>query len=417
MKSLTILSFFCLLVLTSCEDELGSNTTVTYTKATAVYGDLNIIRQTPLKGTARQILNPGKIFISNNQLLIGEEGSGIHIIDNTNPENPVNTAFINIPGNKEFYIHEDQLYAESYYDMLKIDISNINEPILTSRAENAFSQELKNQNGETLIGFNFEEVTEKVSQDWNYFDQLSKNNTIYFDYQSSIIPSSNVPASFAGNSQQGIGTINRIAFSNDHVYVIGHAKLSTFEDNGALELVNSSWHPWELETIFPHDDKLFIGTQSSMEVYDISNASSPQHISVFNHANACDPVLPVENTAYVTLRSSGTTCPGDDNTLFALDISRIESPQVAQEIPMESPFGMSMIGDKLYVGEGENGLKIFDASEKQNLKLITWDKSIQAYDVLAHPTRTDLILVAGPEGLNQYRIEKDERTFVSNLQF
>ena len=51
-----------------------------------------------------------------------------------------------------------------------------------------------------------------------------------------------------------------------------------------------------------------------------------------------------------------------------------------------------------------------------NLTLETFDQSIEAYDVIHHPTNTNILLVAGPNGLGQYEIEGEERlTLVSWL--
>ena len=74
---------------------------------------------------------------------------------------------------------------------------------------------------------------------------------------------------------------------------------------------------------------------------------------------------------------------------------------------MRSPYGMAMIDSKLFVGEGENGLTIFDATNKLELVEVLHDGSIQAFDVMEHPTRNDLILIAGPNGLEQYIINEN----------
>ena len=58
--------------------------------------------------------------------------------------------------------------------------------------------------------------------------------------------------------------------------------------------------------------------------------------------------------------------PAMKNALIVLDITSMALAEQIQEIEMESPYGLTMIGDKLYVGEGENGLKIFDATDRRN---------------------------------------------------
>lgn len=403
-------------ILQSCTKDLGT-VDVTYTKATAIYGDLDEVRNTPLLDVPKEIDNPGKIFVSNDFLLIGEEEKGIHVIDNSDPNNPTPVHFVNIPGNREFYVDGNTLYAESYYDLVKIDLSNVQQPALVSRLENAFGEELINAQGEVLIGFNFEQVTESMKPSNPVRQQpWGQQDIYYYDYAQTLIPPSAVPASFAGSSGGAIGSVNRIATVDEYVYVVSRSKLNTFKDDGQLALIASDNVHWSMETIFPEGDRLFIGTRNSMEVFSIVNREQPRQVSSFFHANSCDPVYPDGDVAYVTLRTGDfADCPGDVNALLVLDIDDVSFPTQIQEIVMESPYGMSLLADKLYVGEGANGLKIFDATDRRNLKLEKSDANVEAYDIIRHPNRTDLILIAGTNGLQQYKIEDGDMSLMSQL--
>ena len=420
-KLLYLLLPISVMLLSACTKDFGT-AEVTYTKATAIYGDLDAVRNTNLLEGAKPIENAGKIFVAEDLLLIGEEGKGIHIVDNSNPENPENLSFINIPGNREYFVAGNTLYAESYYDMVKIDISNKTQPQLISRVIDAFKgdNDLKNAEGEELIGFEFEVVTEEVEEDGDIFQRVwGQQDILYFDYTNRIIPPSQVPTSFAGNSNATIGSVNRIAVVDEFVYVISRRFLTTFEDAGALEKVGNPLSVFtDMETVFPNGNQLLVGTAQSMEVFDISNNSDPRWVSSFPHANSCDPVLPCGNIAFVTLRTGDVgNCPGDENALLVLDISQTWPEQI-QEIEMESPFGMTIVNNKLYVGEGKNGLKVFNAEDKSNLTLETWEPNIEAYDIIHHPTNPNLILVAGPTGISQYEIEGGgDYSLISTLAF
>ncbi len=408
MKSFQLTILLAALTIMGCSD--FGEVTVTYTKGTAIYGDLEAMRQTPILAPARDIIDAGKIYLGGDLLLIGEEGEGIHVVDNSNPENPTPQAFIQIPGNREYYVEGSMLYAESLYDMLRIDISNPLQPVVVSRVENAFSNEFTNGRGEALIGFELAEVTEKMDKDSDIYDQVwNAEGPSYFDYQENLIPPSAVPASFAGNSNQAIGSVNRIAFTDDHVFVVGVSKLTVFDASVGLERVYAAQIGWNMETIYPMGNRIFIGSQNSVEIYNINDPASPQYESSFWHATSCDPVFPVdEETAYVTLRTGDfAECPGDENALVVLDITTMSMAVQVQDIEMESPYGLTMIGDRLYVGEGENGLKIFDATDRRNLVLEEAQRNVKAYDVLAHPTRPGLLMIAGPEGLSQFETDDD----------
>jgi hypothetical protein len=417
MKRL-ILFFLPLLLFSACSKDFGT-AKITYQKATAIYGNLEEIRNTPLVGTAQtNIENPGKIFVSDQFLLIGEEGKGIHVLDNTNAEAPQPLYFMNIPGNREFFVKDNIIYGESYYDVVKIDISNITVPKLVSRLKNAFlSEEVLNDKGEALIGFNFQEVTEEVAIGSPVHQQASTSNIVYFNHISSIIPPSAVPASFAGNSNGTSGTVNRISTYKDYVYFVSFYKLTTLKDNqNELTLMSSTHLGNDLETVFIKDDLLYIGARTSMRILSLDTPELPSMIGSFWHPNSCDPVYPYDEVIYLTLRGGDFGgCFGDQNALWVLEgvnrsnliNNKFVNTNVLQEIAMKSPYGMTMIGDKLYVGEGANGLKIFDATNRKQLSLLSWDKSVAAYDIIPHPSRRDLVLIAGPKGLGQYKIGND----------
>lgn len=420
MKTHLLLLLLVLVAFVSCTDDFGK-TTVTYEKATAIYGDLEELRNQPLFTSPREISDPGKIFIGDQYILIGEETEGIHVFDNTNPENPTNLGFIQIFGNREFFLDGNNLYAESVYDMVKIDLTNIRQPQLVNRVTDVFAQPQLNDRGESIIGFNYEEVTEEYSINDPDLLWLGEGNEIFFfDFANQLIPPSAVPTSFAGNSNNSIGTVNRIAAHDGFAYAISRSELSIFDATGAFELIAKQNISWDMETVYPLENKLFIGTRNSMEVFDITNPLSPQLEGTYFHETSCDPVLPINaTTAYVTLRTGDfSECPGDTNELLVLDVTSGWDTRELQNFEMASPYGMSLVGNRLYVGEGANGLSVFDASDIRNLSFIERDVTVEAYDIIPHPSRADVILIAGPAGFSQYRIGEAEEFFlISNLAF
>ena len=398
-----LITIFAALII-GCSKDTGT-ITMHYTKANAVYGDIDDLRNNPLITEKRTISDPGKVYVGNEALLIGEENVGIHVFDNRNPSNPINTLFLDIPFSKEFFVEGDFIYVESHYDMLKIDISNINNPSLVNRVEYAFSEPILNSQGEQLIGFHFEQVSESFDINDPIIRDLQESDILYFNYANELIPPSAVPVSFAGNGNGAIGAVNRIAWMNDHVYAIGLNKMTVFEDApSGLSFIQDFSAGWQMETIYPHDDYLYVGTRNSMTVFDATVPSNPQYVSEFWHATSCDPVFPCGEVAYVTLRTGDEAmCPGDVNALVTLDINDPSIPQFVNEIEMESPFGLTMNENLLYVAEGEHGMKIFDATDKFNLAMIHHDESMAVYDIMPHPVYEDYILTTGPDGINQYQ--------------
>ena len=83
----------------------------------------------------REITNPGKIYVKGKYLYIVEKYEGIHIINNTDPANPVNKGFITVPGCIDIAMKGKILYADNAVDLVSIEIN-----------EDATKAELKHRN-------------------------------------------------------------------------------------------------------------------------------------------------------------------------------------------------------------------------------------------------------------------------------
>jgi len=393
----------------SCAEDTGT-VEVTYTEAKAIYFDIDAIRATPLEGDVHAIFNPGKIFIGDEFILIGEEDEGIHVLDNTDRNNPVQTSFINIPGNKEYYVDNNTIYAESYYDMLKIDISNPNQPQLISRSKNAIQAPLLNEDGLAITSFDFETKTIMLDQNDDFYQEIVDDQIVYYDFALNVIPESAVPTSFAGNSNGKGGTVNRVAKYEGYVYLISNDIITVINDNNFdNDVTKIPSEIDDMETIYPYKDKLFIGSRSAMVIYDVSTPNQPRKEYDFEHVTSCDPVLPHGDAAYVTLRSGQwDNCPGTMNALITIDISDLDNPRQASEVTMSSPYGMIVIGNQLYVGEGKNGLSVFNINDANNPEFQRNYDDVESYDIITDPSDDNILFIAGPDGLSQFIINADQ---------
>lgn len=84
-------------------------------------------------GEVQPIENAGKLYLYGNLLLINEIGKGIHLIDNTNPANPLKLGFLKIPGNHDMVIKGNVIYANNYNDLVALKITDDFEVIETER--------------------------------------------------------------------------------------------------------------------------------------------------------------------------------------------------------------------------------------------------------------------------------------------
>ena len=376
---------------------------ITYYNQIPVYKTLEEIRQDITVEPARDLEKPGKIYFYNNYVFINESRAGIHVIDNTDPKNPEQVAFIGIPGNVDMAVQGNILYADNYIDLLAIDISNPASPSLSGRAENVF------------MPVWYDETTKKYCVYYDYVEttqttdcqNVTRNGSEVF-IDGGFVGFDNVGA--VSNEQSGGtgigGSMARFTLSNGHLYTVDDYNLRVFSLAQPLQpvLVNTMSMGWGIETIFPYQNYLFIGSTTGMYVYDNSSPAAPGYVSQLAHANSCDPVFVSGNYAYVTLRD-GTFCQGFDNQLDLVNISNISSPYVEKTFAMEHPHGLSIDDNTLFLCEGEHGLKVFDVSEplKLDKNRLDYVRNIDAYDVISVPGQDDVLLLIGKDGFYQYK--------------
>lgn len=375
----------------------------TFTFYEPIYSSLDSIRNVPIVSSApREMEKTGKLYFYKNYIFVNEKDKGIHIIDNNTPHNPINTAFIEIPGNVDMAIKGDVLYADSYRDMLAINIEDISTPILKKRIEDVYSQYALNYENRLLVtGYKKTDktVTKKCSTDeywWTAEDGIFLGNS--FSTDATVSPSS-IPT----NSPTGIaGSMARFGLYNNYLYAIDKHQLQVF-DISTLEqpnLANTVSVGWGIETIFPHGNHLFIGANDGMYIFDNSTPTAPSQTSKFKHARACDPVYVVGNKAYVTLRD-GNACQGYNNQLDIVNISNLENPHLIKTHQMQHPHGLSVRPNHtLFLCEGVHGVKILDVSNDNNINLLGQINDIHAFDVIA--LSDGHILVIGQDGLYQF---------------
>ncbi len=404
-----LLALPAMLLVKSCTKAEGE-VMLTYTKAIAQYGDLDSVRRLPLMVEQRAVENPIGFYVGKDFILVGERDKGIHIFNNLNMQSPTKHSFIQIPFNREFYVKGNYIYAESMYDFLKIDISDVYQPRLISRAEQVFSDPIYDDKGRVLLGFTYKTATDKYELNSPEAKEIRRQHLLHLDYSNTMIPLSSVPTMFTGNNGKSKGTMNRIAVARNHVYMITQRKMFILSDGSELKPVRTMDISAGSETIYEDDGKLFVGANSDMSVYEIRNQgtpSNPRRLGRLEHVTSCDPVLPVGKYAYYTLRTvanEGCNTMGE-NSLNVVDVSNPSNMRSVQEFAMKSPYGLALINQHLFVGEGDNGLAIFDAQTPHKLRQVKNHPQIKAFDILQSPFDNDIVITATRQGIKQFRVD------------
>ena len=388
----------------------------TYQKWTPIYKKVDEIRLDVKAEAARELQKPGKLYFYDNYVFINEQNEGVHVIDNKNPENPRNVAFIKIPGNVDIAVKNNILFADSYIDLLSIDISNPEKPTLAGRTENVFTNFTLNAQLGYLIDYQLSTETVEVDCNSPYYGKkwFENGNAIFIDVAFDSTPKAGSGSGIVSNTAKpstGVGgSFARFTVYDDYLYALDNSLMKVFDiKTPRTPITRTAINvQWGIETIFPYKDKLFIGSQSGMFIYDASSPANPKLLSKFEHARACDPVFVHDDIAYVTLRN-GTACQGFTNQLEVIDVKDLKSPKLLKIYPMQHPHGLSIEGNTLYLCEGKFGLKSFnikDLYDIENNKIATFS-NFDAYDVIALPkdytaSGKKIVMVIGSDGFYQY---------------
>ena len=396
-KAIAVLLLVCSLVFTSC---LKDRCTHTYTMYQPVYKTMAEVRANIKSNTPRVLERPGKIYIRGNYIFLNEIDKGIHVIDNRNPAAPRKIAFIDIPGNIDLAVKDNILFADLYTDMVSLDISDPLHVVVKKIIENAFPFR-RYENG-------FVADSNLVIVDW-----IRKDTTVSIDCEGGNVfwrgcascsyvldasPGMNKAASPFG---AGIGgSLARFTILNNYLYTVSIDQLNVFNLSTANlpQLINKVNIGWNIETIYPFNDRLFIGSSDGMFIFATGNPTAPNKVGQFSHVRSCDPVIADDRVAYVTLRT-GNACQGLVNRMEVLNIDNISSPSVLKVYSLTNPHGLSKDGNILFVCDASDGLKIYKADDPADLKLLKQIHHLDTYDVIAY---NKIALVVAKDGLYQF---------------
>ena len=404
MKRLIVLFSIIVVGLTSCEDKKLQ----TYLANVPVYMSYDDLRASFEVKAGVPMEEPGKICFYGTHMFINEYQNGIHVVDLSDPSQPEQVAFIEIPGNVDMAIRNDMLYAESYVDLLVIDISDPEQPELAKRVEDLFEYVIPpydydypldeiDQDKGVITAFEVKKITREVYNNIIPFP-------IYYEYDAlGLRNATGVPTVTNDNTYGVGGSLARFITYDDYLYVLESSwKLKSINiadiDNPVVENERYLWG--NVETLFIADNYMYVGTSNGLHILDLANPADPNPISSYQHITSCDPVVVEGDRAYVTLRS-GNACGGNQNLLEVVDISSKDDPFQLYSFPMTSPYGLGIDNGILFVCEGAYGLKVYDATYESAITShkIAQFPGIHAYDVIP---LDDFLFMIGDDGFYIY---------------
>lgn len=397
-----------------------------YTLAYADYRPL-LLTRTALESAvaalpAQAMHNTGKIYLYGTYVFVNEKYEGLHIIDNRDPANPRPVSFLRIPGNVDLAVRNNILYADSGPDLVTFDLSNPAALKPLGRVRDAFAelpmpvegvledacQPANRPPATVVVGWRKLAAGEAVPVKVPSF----RNGPMFF----SASPTTSAASSVGGTTTGKAGSLARFTILGQTLYTVDMQSLRLFDLQNPTVPVAGKVVPlgFGIETIFPRDHYLFLGSQTGMFIYDVATPTAPKFVSSISHARSCDPVVVDSSFAYVTLRStvagaagSGTgiiglwgRCGGGTQTdeLDVIDISTLAQPRLVRTYPMSGPLGLGAENGRLYVCDA--GLKIFDTTKAPELTQVQQVRA-NLTDVIPNG---DYLLGVGAGGLYQFAV-------------
>lgn len=352
----------------------------------------------------------GKIYAYKDYIFINDKYEGIHIIDNTDPNTPKKIAYLKIAGNVDISIKDDFLYADSITDLVVLDISDMDNIKEVKRLENVLQNNVIWPVDVDFVEYEGIDSSKEIIVGW----ETVTERRLIEDYEKRFGGPDVIFAEMANDASVGQGgSLARFKIVTDYLYTVDSHSINVFniENLDSPEKLESVYAGFDIETIFNLGDNLFLGSRSGMYIYDISSPSKPVSVSEFQHGTACDPVVADENYAYVTLRG-GNSCGATESELLIIDINNLSSPSLVKSYAMDGPYGLGIKGNKIFVCDGDSGLKVYDKTDVENLVALNHFKDINTFDVI--PLEKSLLMI-GEEVLYQYEYLENEIKLMSTL--
>lgn len=223
-----------LLFTSSCSDKVKD--TITYTANFPIYMNRNEFIKTVKPGSMQELEKPGKIFLRGNFIFINELYKGIHVIDNSNPANPKNVSFISIPGNVDISAKGNTLYADSFTDLVSIDITDPTQAAEISRVADAFPNVMPptdnnypitklDQTKGIVVGWTQGKITEEINRPVQWVGPMDLVGASF--YSKTDASWAGVASGISGQSAVA-GSMARFALYNDNLYALTNTQMKIF---------------------------------------------------------------------------------------------------------------------------------------------------------------------------------------------
>ena len=209
------------------------------------------------------------------------------------------------------------------------------------------------------------------------------------------------------NNPNGTGTSGstaRFTIAKNHLFIAMEDALYVYSlEKPDQPIFQSQQELFGVETIFSLENHLYLGTQTGVLIFDITNPNNPNRISTYRHITSCDPVIVQGNFAYSTLRNSSEQCRRGINCLDVINITNKLNPTQVARVNLEGPIGLGIYNNNLYVCDNDY-IRQFDVSNPAKPTSIRSTGLPGCFDIIVN---NDILIAVSNQGIHQYNIAKN----------
>lgn len=160
------------------------------------------------------------------------------------------------------------------------------------------------------------------------------------------------------------GSMSRMITVGNYLYAVDDASLITLDASApaALQVTNRTKLGAQIQTIFHYSGHLYIGSASTMYVYDINTTpAAPSLKSSFAYPPvllARDPIIAFDSVIYSTVTSDVGF-----GSFRVFNNKNVSNPVLLGSINLQQPRGMDRADTVLYLCNGRAGLYLFNIKQ------------------------------------------------------
>ena len=291
-------------------------------------------RSTPTPDSAPpdSLMNPVSMTLAGDRLLVSDAYTGLHVYDVSNLTAPIKVIRIPLRYNQSSAVKDDIIYTNSVDQLQAIRVT-----------------------GDTY------QVVARIGSEYRPIDDMPIDSTP--GGYGCACTNTYDPALVPDGALGGGSSFATFAMVDDYLYRVMEGTMHVYDVTTAAKPkeLSSVRIGWDVETLQPSQNLLFLGGFRGMYIYDRSDPRHPKAIGQIQHTTACDPVVVTGSTAFITLRQSG--CGGAADELMCVSIKDPRTPRILGEKPLTTPYGLAVQNQQLYVSHGESGYSLMDVSQ------------------------------------------------------